>query len=88
VRQGADADAVERAIAALRTPGHQVTSVVIDLGDRTVSVCHPGSGHTDHDLIASASCADRAVLSCGDPSRSLAIQAWTRILIRWPGLRL
>ena len=35
VRYGADAGEVDRAIAALRAPEHQVTSAVVDLGDRT-----------------------------------------------------
>ena len=51
-RYGADTGEVDRAIAALRVPEQQVSSAVIDLGDCTVSVSHPGRGHTDHDLIA------------------------------------
>jgi glyoxylase-like metal-dependent hydrolase (beta-lactamase superfamily II) len=62
---GADADEVDRAIAALREPEHQVRAAVIDLGDRTVSVSHQGRGHTDHDLIAVVA-GDRPVVFCGD----------------------
>jgi glyoxylase-like metal-dependent hydrolase (beta-lactamase superfamily II) len=47
VRYGADAAEVDRAIAALRAPEHRVTSAVIDLGGRTVSVSHPGRGGED-----------------------------------------
>jgi hypothetical protein len=47
VRYGTDAAEVDGAIAALRAPEHRVTSAVVDLGDRTVSVSHPGRGHTD-----------------------------------------
>ena len=66
LRYGADADEVDRAIAALRVPEHQVSSAVIDLGDRTVSISHPGRGHTDHDLIAVVTGSDRPVVFCGD----------------------
>ncbi len=65
VSYGADASEVDRAIDALRMPEHQVFSAVIDLGDRTVSVRHPGRGHTDHDLIAVVP-GDRTVVFCGD----------------------
>ena len=66
VRYGADAAEVDRAIAALRAPAHRVTSAVVDLGDRTLSVSQPGRGHTCHDLIAVATGADRPVVFCGD----------------------
>jgi glyoxylase-like metal-dependent hydrolase (beta-lactamase superfamily II) len=66
IRYGADVGDVDRAIAALRVPDHQVRSAVIDLGDRTVSISHPGRGHTDHDLIAVVTGADRPVVFCGD----------------------
>jgi glyoxylase-like metal-dependent hydrolase (beta-lactamase superfamily II) len=66
LRYGADAAEVERAIAALRAPEHRVTSAVVDLGDRTVSVSHPGRGHTCHDLIAVVTRSDRPVVFCGD----------------------
>ena len=66
VRHGADADEIDLAIAALPAPTHQVSSAVIDLGDRTVSVSHPGPGHTDHDLIGVVAGANRTVVFCGD----------------------
>jgi glyoxylase-like metal-dependent hydrolase (beta-lactamase superfamily II) len=66
LRYGADADEVDSAIAALREPEHQVRSAVIDLGDRTVSISHPGRGHTDHDLIAVVTGPDKPVVFCGD----------------------
>ena len=66
LRHGADSGEVDRAIAALRTPEHRVRCAVIDLGDRTVSICHPGRGHTDHDLIAIVSGSDPTVVFCGD----------------------
>lgn len=66
VRHGADADEVDRAIAALRVPEHQVRSAAIDLGDRTVSVSHPGRGHTHHDLIVVVPASTSTVVFCGD----------------------
>jgi glyoxylase-like metal-dependent hydrolase (beta-lactamase superfamily II) len=59
LRHGANARQVDRAIAALRPPadgayravleGHQET--IVDLGDRTVTITHPGRGHTASDLV-------------------------------------
>jgi glyoxylase-like metal-dependent hydrolase (beta-lactamase superfamily II) len=66
VRYGADAAEVDRAIDALRVPEHQVTSAVIDLGERVVSISHLGRGHTDHDLIAVVTGSGRSVVFCGD----------------------
>jgi hypothetical protein len=66
VRYGADPDEVDRAIAALRVPDHQVTSAVVDLGEPTVSISHRGRGHTGHDLIAVVTGSDRPVVFCGD----------------------
>jgi glyoxylase-like metal-dependent hydrolase (beta-lactamase superfamily II) len=66
VRYGADAGEVDRAVAALRVPEHQVTSAVVDVGARTVSISHPGRGHTGHDLIAVVTRSDRPVVFCGD----------------------
>jgi len=53
-------------MAALRVPEHQVTSAVVDLGERTVSISHPGRGHTGHDLIAVVTRSDRPVVFCSD----------------------
>ena len=66
VQYGANPREVDDAVAALKTPEHAVSSAVIDLGDRVVSVSHPGRGHTDHDLIATVAGADRSVVFCGD----------------------
>jgi glyoxylase-like metal-dependent hydrolase (beta-lactamase superfamily II) len=66
VRYCAAAHEVDRAIAALRVPEHQVTSAVVDLGELLVSISHPGRGHTGHDLIAVVSGSDRPVVFCGD----------------------
>jgi glyoxylase-like metal-dependent hydrolase (beta-lactamase superfamily II) len=65
-RHGADSGEVDRAIASLCTPEHQVRCAVIDLGGITVSISHPGSGHTDHDLIAVVSGPQPTVVFCGD----------------------
>lgn len=66
LRYGADGGEVDRAIAALRVPEHQVTSAVVDLGERAVSISHPGRGHTGHDLIAVVTGSDMHVVFCGD----------------------
>ena len=42
---------VDQGSPALRTPQHQIRDAVVDLGGRTVSITHPGCGHTRHDLI-------------------------------------
>lgn len=64
LRHGADAAEVDRSIAALRTPEHLIHDAVLDLGDRSVKVIHPGRGHTDHDLIVVVP--DARVVFCGD----------------------
>lgn len=69
VRHGADAAEIDRAVAALRPPGHPTHDAVIDLGDRAVTVTHPGRGHTRSDLVVlvpRASKADRPVVFTGD----------------------
>lgn len=66
VRYGANPREVDDAVAALRIPQHQTTADSIDLGERIVSVSHPGSGHTDHDLIAVVEGAEKTVVFCGD----------------------
>jgi glyoxylase-like metal-dependent hydrolase (beta-lactamase superfamily II) len=62
---GADAEAVDRAIAATRAPDHEVMTVDLDLGGRTVHVEHPGLGHTDHDLVVVVP-GEHVVVFCGD----------------------
>ena len=66
MRYGADPDEVARAVAALRTPEHPVHQADIDLGGRTVTITHPGRGHTDHDLIVVVAGSDPTVVFCGD----------------------
>jgi glyoxylase-like metal-dependent hydrolase (beta-lactamase superfamily II) len=66
VRHGADPGEIDRAIAALRPPDHLVREAVIDLGDRTARVSHPGPGHTGHDLIVVVGDHRRTVVFCGD----------------------
>jgi glyoxylase-like metal-dependent hydrolase (beta-lactamase superfamily II) len=67
---GADAAEIDRAIAALRPPRHAIYDAVIDLGDRSVSIAHPGRGHTTSDLIVVAPAAreddGRVVVFTGD----------------------
>lgn len=66
VRYGADPGEVDQAITALPSTRHAVSSAAVDLGDRLVTIGHPGRGHTDHDLIAVVAGADRPVVFCGD----------------------
>jgi glyoxylase-like metal-dependent hydrolase (beta-lactamase superfamily II) len=66
VRHGADADEVTSAIAALQVPRHRAGEAVLDLGDRSVTITHPGPGHTNHDLIVVVADAQPAVVFCGD----------------------
>jgi glyoxylase-like metal-dependent hydrolase (beta-lactamase superfamily II) len=66
VRYGADPDEVTRAVAALRVPEHLVRRAEIDLGDKSVTIAHLGSGHTDHDLVVVVADVDPTVVFCGD----------------------
>ena len=66
IQYGANPREVDDAVAALRIPEHVVDSDLIDLGERVVSVSHPGRGHTDHDLIAVVAGAERTAVFCGD----------------------
>ncbi|OHV06156.1 MBL fold metallo-hydrolase [Mycobacterium talmoniae] len=68
LRHGADVDEIDRAIAARRPPRRAVHNAVIDLGDRRVTITHPGRGHTTADLIvvAPGDAGDPAVVFCGD----------------------
>lgn len=66
MRHGANSDEVDRAIAALRPPEYRVRDAVVDLGDRTVSITHPGRGHSNHDLIVIVGDRTRTVVFCGD----------------------
>lgn len=48
---GADAEEIDRTIAALPRPQHAVSEAVVDLGDRAVRIARPGRGHTASDLV-------------------------------------
>jgi len=65
---GADAEEIERAIAALRPPRHGIYEAIIDLGDRTVKIAHLGRGHTLSDLVVVVPAKDDepAVVFTGD----------------------
>ena len=65
VEHGADADEVDRAVAALTAPAEPITAAVVGLGGAEVTISHPGRGHTDHDLIAVVAGVDRTVVFCG-----------------------
>lgn len=65
VRYGADPVQVDETIQALRAPSHGTHDTTVDLGGRTVTVSHPGRGHTDHDLIVVVP-GRRRVVFCGD----------------------
>jgi len=82
---GADAEAVDRAVAAIRAPDHEVTTVDLDLGGRTVHVEHPGPGHTDHDLVVVVP-GEPPVVFCGDlveESADPAVDAGSEVAA-WP----
>jgi glyoxylase-like metal-dependent hydrolase (beta-lactamase superfamily II) len=51
---GADPAEIDRAIAALHPPPHGIHDAVVDLGGRTVTIEHPGRGHTMSDLVVVA----------------------------------
>ncbi|MFG1806146.1 MBL fold metallo-hydrolase [Streptomyces sp. NPDC049040] len=70
VGHGTDPAEAERAARALVPPTRQVTGeVAVDLGERPVRLVHPGTGHTDHDLVVvvpGATASDPVVVFCGD----------------------
>ena len=70
LNHGADITEIDRAIAVLRPPQHGVHDTVIDLGDRSVTIAHPGRGHTTSDLVVIAPGAaggdGRSVVFTGD----------------------
>jgi glyoxylase-like metal-dependent hydrolase (beta-lactamase superfamily II) len=51
LRYGADAEEIDRAIAALRPPQHATLNAVVDLGNFHVTIAHLGHAHTDADLV-------------------------------------
>ncbi|MBS9534766.1 MBL fold metallo-hydrolase [Mycobacterium sp. M1] len=90
VHHGADPELVDAALAALRPVDRTITNLDLDLGGLTVHVAHPGSGHTDHDLVVlvpAVGPSDRPVVFCGDlveESGDPAIGADAE-LPAWPG---
>ncbi len=66
LRHGADAERVDRALAALGSPDDATAEAVLHFGDLNVAIGHPGRGHTDHDLTAVVTGAERTVVFCGD----------------------
>jgi glyoxylase-like metal-dependent hydrolase (beta-lactamase superfamily II) len=68
LRYGADADEIDRAIAALRAPQHGIDNAVVDLGNRGVTIAHLGRGHTTSDVVVAVPGADgeRVVVFSGD----------------------
>lgn len=64
IAYGGHPDDIAEAVAALRPLRHREESR-IDLGDRVVTLLHPGPGHTGHDLIAVVP-GSPAVVFCGD----------------------
>ena len=89
LRYGARPDEVAQAATALRAPDQILTDGVIDLGDRTVNVTHPGRGHTDHDLVVAVAptvAGEPTVVFCGDlveESAEPAIDAGSDVAA-WP----
>lgn len=91
---GADEAGVDAAITRLRAPDHVTTRERIDLGDRVVTIEHPGRGHTDHDLVVVVPAVrprDQTIVFCGDlieesgdpaiDSRS-DLKSWPETLLR------
>jgi glyoxylase-like metal-dependent hydrolase (beta-lactamase superfamily II) len=68
LRYGADAEEIDRAIAALRPPQHAIDNAVVDLGNRRVTIAHLGRGHTDADLVVTvpATGGERVAIFTGD----------------------
>jgi glyoxylase-like metal-dependent hydrolase (beta-lactamase superfamily II) len=68
LRHGADADEIDRAIAALRPPQHVVDNALVDLGNRRITIAHLGRGHTDADLVVvvPGDADDQVVVFSGD----------------------
>jgi glyoxylase-like metal-dependent hydrolase (beta-lactamase superfamily II) len=62
---GADPEEVDRTILALRPSIRETRGTTVHLGRRTVTVTHPGPGHTNHDLIVVVP-GRRTVVFCGD----------------------
>ena len=65
LRFGADPEEVDRTILNLRPSIHETRGTALHVGRRTVTVLHPGPGHTNHDLIVVVP-GPRTVAFCGD----------------------
>ena len=65
IEYGADPEEVDRTILALRPSIHETRGMTLHIGGHTVTVSHPGPGHTDHDLIVVVH-GRRTVVFCGD----------------------
>ena len=50
----------------MRPPRHAIYDAVIDLGDRAVTIAHPGRGHTASDLVVVAQGEGGVVVFTGD----------------------
>ncbi len=90
---GADVAEIDRAIAGLRPPRRGLCDASVDLGGRTVTIAHPGPGHTSSDLvvIAPGGPGDPVVVFTGDLVEESAdpsidadsdLAAWPRTLDR------
>lgn len=91
---GAEAGALDRAIAALRAPPHGTLDAQVDLGDRAVTITHLGAGHTRSDLVVVVPArhrGERTVVFTGDLVEESAdpavdtdsdLAAWPRTLER------
>ncbi|VEG55959.1 beta-lactamase domain-containing protein [Mycolicibacterium aurum] len=66
VTHGADTGEVDLALAALSPLADTEREGIVSLGDTSVTIMHPGRGHTDHDLIAVVTGGRRPVVFCGD----------------------
>lgn len=85
LQYGVAPDHLDEAISGLRTPQVPVFPFVIDLGERVVTVEHPGRGHTVHDLVVLVP-GEPAVVFCGDLIEESADPAIDRDsdLAAWP----
>lgn len=66
---GADAGAIDEAIAALRVPQRGTLRETVDLGDRSITIAHLGAGHTRSDLVVvvpARKSGERTVVFTGD----------------------
>ena len=62
---GADPGEIDQTILNLHPSIHETLGTILHVGRRTVTVIHPGPGHTNHDLIVVVP-GRRTVVFCGD----------------------